>query len=103
MSDVQLDLAAQKVCSWLSVCAKYANAKCGINQHIYIYLGGHKKRFPKSTITTIGMSNVNSGFKAYVSIQMRSLFTGRRIGSRPSFMRHSVHLGLSLMKTTNAS
>ena len=64
MSDVQLDLAAQKVCSWLSVCAKYANAKCGINQHIYIYLGGHKKRFPKSTITTIGTSNVNSGFSS---------------------------------------
>ena len=62
ISDPELDLAAQKVCSWLAVCAKYAKARCGQKQHIYIYLGSHKKRFPRSNITSIGAKHVNSGF-----------------------------------------
>ncbi len=64
ISDAELDLAAQKVCSWLVVCAKYAKARCGRKQHIFIYMGGHKKKLPHSNIKTIGADNVNSGFSS---------------------------------------
>ena len=64
ISDSELDHAAEKVCSWLSVCAKYAKARCGRMQDVYIYMGNHKKRFPKSNIISIGPKHVNSGFSS---------------------------------------
>ncbi|MAV56261.1 MAG: hypothetical protein CMI79_01835 [Candidatus Pelagibacter sp.] len=62
ISDEELDHGAEKICSWLAVCAKYAKARCGQKQDVYIYMGNHKKRFPKSTVINIGPNNVNSGF-----------------------------------------
>ena len=62
VSDSELDKCAEKVCSWLSVCIKYAAPRCGKRQDVYIYMGDDKKRFPRSNITTIGPKNVNSGY-----------------------------------------
>jgi len=61
-TDLEIDQYFISVCSWLIVCTKYAQNKCGQIQHVNIYLGGEKKIFPKSTVTTLGPINVNSGF-----------------------------------------
>ena len=60
MSD--LEYYVQMIISWIYSVVKYTDYNCGKNQLVDIYFTDYKKKFPKSSVITLGPINCNSGF-----------------------------------------
>ena len=60
MSD--LEYYVQMIISWIYSVVKYTDYNCGKSQLVDIYFTDYKKKFPKSSVITLGPINCNSGF-----------------------------------------
>ena len=58
----ELEYFAQMIISWMHTVVRYADYNCGKSQLVDIYFTDYKKKFPKSSVITLGPINCNSGF-----------------------------------------
>lgn len=60
----ELEYCAQMIMSWVHTAVKYSDSRCGRVQTVDIYLTDYEKRFPRSSVVTLGTIHCNSAYSS---------------------------------------